>query len=96
MICWCCAPTPTALGDEFHVEPAPGVDGQMPLVALDKRYFGMIDDFETRIADGPPSLREAERLVVNGDVTSARASSCAVMSSSPRRPRACASPTAPS
>jgi UTP--glucose-1-phosphate uridylyltransferase len=56
------------LGDEFHVEPVPGVDGQVPLVALDKRYFGMIDDFERRIADGPPSLREARRLVVDGDV----------------------------
>jgi UTP--glucose-1-phosphate uridylyltransferase len=56
------------LGDEFRVEPAPGVDGQMPLVELDKRYFGMIDDFERRIAAGPPSLREAQRLVVEGDV----------------------------
>ena len=56
------------LGDEFRVEPVPAVDGQVPLVALDKRYFGMIDDFERRIADGPPSLREARRLVVDGDV----------------------------
>ncbi len=56
------------LGDEFHVEPVTGVDGQVPLVALDKRYFGMIDDFERRISDGPPSLREARRLVVDGDV----------------------------
>jgi UTP--glucose-1-phosphate uridylyltransferase len=56
------------LGDEFRVEPEPGVDGHVPLVALDKRYFGMIDDFERRIADGPPSLREARRLVVDGDV----------------------------
>ncbi|HUY58091.1 MAG TPA: UTP--glucose-1-phosphate uridylyltransferase [Solirubrobacteraceae bacterium] len=56
------------LGDEFHVEPAPGVDGEMPLVALDKRYFGMIEDFERRIAAGPPSLRDAQRLAVEGDV----------------------------
>lgn len=58
------------LGDEFRVEPAAaGADGQQPFVALDKRYFGMIDDFESRMPAGPPSLREARRLVVKGDVT---------------------------
>jgi UTP--glucose-1-phosphate uridylyltransferase len=55
------------LGDEFRVEPAGGDDAQ-PFVALDKSYFGMIDGFEARMPDGPPSLREAERFVVNGDV----------------------------
>ena len=56
------------LGDEFRVELA--VDGNrgQPFVALDKQYFGMIDDFEARMPDGPPSLREAQRLVVGGDV----------------------------
>ncbi len=29
----------------------------------------MIDDFEARMPAGPPSLREAERFVVNGDVS---------------------------
>jgi UTP--glucose-1-phosphate uridylyltransferase len=57
------------LGDEFRVEPAPGTDGRQPFVALDKEYFGLIDGFEQRIAAGPPSLREAERLVVKGDVS---------------------------
>jgi UTP--glucose-1-phosphate uridylyltransferase len=56
------------LGDEFRVEPATD-DGHLPLVALDKDYFGMIDDFDARMADGPPSLRAAERLIVNGDVS---------------------------
>ncbi|HEX3802115.1 MAG TPA: UTP--glucose-1-phosphate uridylyltransferase [Solirubrobacteraceae bacterium] len=56
------------LGDEFRVEPATA-DGHLPLVALDKEYFAMIDDFDARMADGPPSLRGAERLVVNGDVS---------------------------
>jgi UTP--glucose-1-phosphate uridylyltransferase len=55
------------LGDAFRVEPAPEVDGHQPYVALDKAYFGMIDDFEARMP-APPSLRDAERLVVNGDV----------------------------
>lgn len=59
------------LGDEFRVElvsdPA-RPNGNQPLVALDKEYFGMIDDFEARMPAGPPSLREAARFVVNGDV----------------------------
>jgi UTP--glucose-1-phosphate uridylyltransferase len=55
------------LADEFRVEPATE-DGAQPYVALDKEYFGMIDDFEARMPAGPPSLREAEKLVVNGDV----------------------------
>jgi UTP--glucose-1-phosphate uridylyltransferase len=56
------------LGDEFRVEPATA-NGSQPFVALDKKYFGMIDDFEERMPAGPPSLREAERFVVEGDVT---------------------------
>jgi UTP--glucose-1-phosphate uridylyltransferase len=56
------------LGDGHRVEPAGGANGAPPFVALDKQYFGMIDDFEQRIAAGPPSLREARRFVVNGDV----------------------------
>ncbi|MGH2860105.1 MAG: UTP--glucose-1-phosphate uridylyltransferase [Solirubrobacteraceae bacterium] len=55
------------LVDEFRVEPATA-DGAQPLVALDKEFFGMIDDFEARIPAGPPSLREAQKLVVKGDV----------------------------
>lgn len=55
------------LGDEFRVEPAVAGGGQ-PYVALDKGFFGMIDDFEARMPAGPPSLRAAERFVVNGDV----------------------------
>jgi UTP--glucose-1-phosphate uridylyltransferase len=55
------------LGDEFRVEPTTA-DGSQPYVALDKRYFGLIDAFEARMPEGPPSLREAQRLVVNGDV----------------------------
>jgi UTP--glucose-1-phosphate uridylyltransferase len=56
------------LGDEFRVEPA--VEGRQaqPFVALDKAYFGLIDGFEERLPAGPPSLREAERFVVDGDV----------------------------
>jgi UTP--glucose-1-phosphate uridylyltransferase len=57
------------LGDEFRVQPYPGLEGNLPLVSLDKQFFGMLDDCEARMPYGPPSLREADRLVVTGDVT---------------------------
>ncbi|HEX8978037.1 MAG TPA: UTP--glucose-1-phosphate uridylyltransferase [Solirubrobacteraceae bacterium] len=41
----------------------------LPFVELDPRYYKLIDDFERRFPAGPPSLREAQRLVVHGDVT---------------------------
>ena len=57
------------LNGDLEVEPVPSrVDG-LPFVDLDKRFYRLIDDFERRFPDGPPSLREAERLVVRGDVT---------------------------
>jgi UTP--glucose-1-phosphate uridylyltransferase len=42
---------------------------RLPYVELDSRYYKLIDEFEQRFPDGPPSLREADRLVVHGDVT---------------------------
>jgi UTP--glucose-1-phosphate uridylyltransferase len=57
------------LRDEFRVEPAPGLNGNLPFVSLDKEFYGMLDDYEARMPFGPPSLRHAERLVVTGDVT---------------------------
>jgi UTP--glucose-1-phosphate uridylyltransferase len=55
-------------GDEV-VEPVPERDGTMPYVELDKRYYKMLDEFEKRFPHGAPSLKQAERLVINGDVT---------------------------
>lgn len=40
-----------------------------PFVALDKRFYQLMHDFEARLPAGPPSLVEAERLVVRGDIT---------------------------
>ena len=57
------------VGDDLRVEPVPGRADNLPFVELDKRYYRLIDAFEQRFPSGPPSLREAERLVVNGDVT---------------------------
>jgi UTP--glucose-1-phosphate uridylyltransferase len=57
------------ISEDLEVEPAAGLSNGLPYVDLDKRYYKLIDDFERRFPDGPPSLREAKRLVVHGDVT---------------------------
>ncbi len=58
-----------ALTVEMEVQPVPERRDQPPFVALDPRFYRMLDRFEARFPHSPPSLREAERLVVNGDVT---------------------------
>jgi UTP--glucose-1-phosphate uridylyltransferase len=55
-------------GDETVEPVADRVDG-LPYVELDKRYYKLLEQFEQRFPEGPPSLREARRLVVHGDVT---------------------------
>jgi UTP--glucose-1-phosphate uridylyltransferase len=57
------------LTPDQEVRAAPERAEQLPYVELDSRYYKLIDDFEQRFPDGPPSLRAAERLVVHGDVT---------------------------
>ena len=57
------------LNGDLEVEPVADRADNLPFVELDKRFYRLIDEFERRFPDGPPSLREAERLVVNGDVT---------------------------
>jgi len=57
------------LDQELAVEPVAGRADSLPFVELDKRFYKLIDQFERRFPDGPPSLREAERLIVRGDVT---------------------------
>jgi UTP--glucose-1-phosphate uridylyltransferase len=54
------------LTPELRVEPAAD---PLPYVELAKPYYGLLDRFEQRFPQGPPSLRQAERLVVRGDVT---------------------------
>jgi UTP--glucose-1-phosphate uridylyltransferase len=39
-----------------------------PLVDLDPEHFKLVPDFDERFPAGPPSLRDAERLEVTGDV----------------------------
>jgi len=57
------------LSDEFVVAPLPERADNLPYVELDSKYYKLLDDFEQRFPAGAPSLRDAERLVVHGDVT---------------------------
>lgn len=54
--------------DGWRVVLAGGRDAQ-PGVDLDPEYYKLLDRFEARFPAGPPSLVDAERLVVRGDVT---------------------------
>jgi UTP--glucose-1-phosphate uridylyltransferase len=58
-----------SVDDDMVVAPVPERRDGLPYVELDSRFYKIIDDFEARFPDGPPSLKEAERLVVHGDVT---------------------------
>ncbi|MEA2317507.1 MAG: UTP--glucose-phosphate uridylyltransferase [Solirubrobacteraceae bacterium] len=57
------------LSADATVEQVPRHGTDLPFVDLDRAFFARIGDFEARFASGPPSLVEAERLVVRGDVT---------------------------
>ena len=57
------------VSDAMEVRLSPRRHGSLPYVELDKRFYRLLDEFERRFPDGPPSLIEAERLVVEGDVT---------------------------
>jgi UTP--glucose-1-phosphate uridylyltransferase len=57
------------VSEDMDVEPVSERADNLPYVELDKRFYRIIDEFERRFPGGPPSLREAERLVVHGDVT---------------------------
>jgi UTP--glucose-1-phosphate uridylyltransferase len=57
------------VSDDLEVEPVSGRADDLPYVELDPAFYKIIDDFERRFRDGPPSLREAQRLVVHGDIT---------------------------
>ncbi|MGC9219964.1 MAG: UTP--glucose-1-phosphate uridylyltransferase [Solirubrobacteraceae bacterium] len=57
-----------ALSADFEVRQV-NPDLPVPYVALDRDHYGLIDDFEQRFPSGPPSLKGASCLVVDGDVT---------------------------
>jgi UTP--glucose-1-phosphate uridylyltransferase len=57
------------LSDDLVVSPVLERAGNLPYVELDPEFYKLLDEFEQRFPHGAPSLREAERLVVRGDVT---------------------------
>ncbi len=57
------------VGEGMLVEPVPERSGALPFVELDRSVYRMLEEFEDRFPAGVPSLREAERLVVRGDVS---------------------------
>jgi UTP--glucose-1-phosphate uridylyltransferase len=60
------------LSDDWVVAPVPERADDLPYVELDSKFYKFLDDFEPRFPEGAPSLREAERLIVHGDVTFGR------------------------
>jgi UTP--glucose-1-phosphate uridylyltransferase len=58
-----------AVSDDMVVAPVEERRDGLPYVELDSRFYKMLDDFEAHFPEGPPSLKEAQRLVVHGDVT---------------------------
>ena len=62
----------TLSADDMVVAPVPERAENLPYVELEPDFYKLLDDFEQRFPDGPPSLREAERLIVHGDVTFGR------------------------
>ena len=67
--------TPRAIGSSTrtrgHLRLAPPRE-EAPYVDLDAGVYKLLGDFDARFPDGPPSLREADRLEVVGDVTFGR------------------------
>jgi UTP--glucose-1-phosphate uridylyltransferase len=57
------------ISSQMVVAPIPERAERLPFVELDKRYYRLLDELDSRFPAGAPSLRDADRLVVNGDVT---------------------------
>jgi UTP--glucose-1-phosphate uridylyltransferase len=57
------------LRDDMVVEPVTERLGRLPFVDLQTDIYGHLDRFDAHFPSGPPSLRGAERLVIQGDVT---------------------------
>jgi UTP--glucose-1-phosphate uridylyltransferase len=44
------------------------VRDEPPLVSLDSEHYKLVRDFDAHFPSGAPSLKECDRLTVNGDV----------------------------
>jgi UTP--glucose-1-phosphate uridylyltransferase len=56
------------LTDDYRVVPSPKRSDAAPLVDLDGKFYRRVQDLELRFPHGAPSLVEAKRLKVRGDV----------------------------
>jgi len=56
------------LTDDYRVMLHPQRQGRAVVIDLDPRFYKLIDEFDKRFPDGPPSLLHCDRLVVRGDV----------------------------
>jgi UTP--glucose-1-phosphate uridylyltransferase len=56
------------LTDDYRVVPSPKRRDPAPLVDLDPKYYRRVQDLELRFPHGAPSLVDAKRLKVRGDV----------------------------
>jgi UTP--glucose-1-phosphate uridylyltransferase len=56
------------LDADYRLQATLPLGGTLPAVDLDSRFYKLIDGFEARFADGPPSLVECSKLTVRGDV----------------------------
>ncbi len=56
------------LESDFRLVSQQASGAAPPIVELDRQYFGLIDDLESRFREGPPSLAGCSRLAVQGDI----------------------------
>jgi UTP--glucose-1-phosphate uridylyltransferase len=56
------------LGDDYTISLADGLD-DAPYIDLDDEYYKLVGDFDARFPGGPPSLKGATSLSVEGDWT---------------------------
>lgn len=56
------------LSEEYRIQLAPERDGVAPVVRLDDRYFGLLEEMMRRFPQGAPSLIACRSLTVRGDV----------------------------
>ena len=61
-----------SLTTDLLVQPVAARANDLPLVELDPKHYKLLDDFEAHFPAGPPSLIDAKRLRVQGDVTFGR------------------------
>lgn len=64
------------LSDDFRVHIHPDRAQRPPVVALDRRYYGMLSDLEHRFPEGAPSLLHCQSLTISGSATFGRGIEC--------------------